>query len=275
VNAPLLRDETRLTDGYPRFARFLPELELAQGRHRLRFARSHEDLDRVLRLRFEVFNRELGEGLADSWRTGRDFEDLDAVCHHLMVEDRESGELAGTYRLQTSEMANAALGFYAAREFELDELPAFVRQSSVELGRACVAKSQRNGRVLLALWRGIAEYLRWNDARFLFGCCSLASQSASLGWAAHAGLARRGALHERIRLEPLPALVCSRDEAPGDPAACQPPPLLDMYLRLGARVVSAPALDRDFRTIDFLVLLDVEDLPDGALASALRGADSR
>ena len=271
MNPAIARPEARWLEGYPRFARFLPELELVQGRHRVRFARSAADLDRVLRLRFEVFNRELGEGLAESWRTQRDFEDLDAVCHHLMVEDRASGELAGTYRLQTHEMARAALGFYAEREFELDLLPSFVRAQSIELGRACIARSQRNGRVLLALWRGIAEYLRANGQRYLFGCCSLASQSPAHGWAVHAELARRGALHEAIALEPRPELACARDAAESCASDAALPPLLDMYLRLGARVISAPALDRAFGTIDFLVLLDVEDLPEGAIASAIRG----
>jgi putative hemolysin len=256
-------------DVYPRFARFLPEVELDQGRYRVRFARSAADLDRVLRLRFDVFNRELGEGLAESWRTQRDYEDLDAVCHHLLVEERASGELAGTYRLQTAEMAASALGFYAAREFELDVLPAFVRRQSVELGRACVARTQRNGRALLALWRGIAEYLRWNGQRYLFGCCSLASQDPAAGWALHGALARRGALHPELSIAARPELACAPAVAAAPPAL---PPLLDMYLRVGATVISEPALDRAFRTIDFLVLLDLEALPEGAIAAVLRGA---
>jgi putative hemolysin len=269
--ASLARAEARALDVYPRFARFLPDLDLRQGRYRLRFARSEADLDRVLRLRFEVFNRELGEGLAQSWLTQRDVEDLDAVCHHLMVEDAASGELAGTYRLQTSEMAAAALGFYAAREFDLDDLPAFVRAHSVELGRACIARSQRNGRVLLALWRGIAEYLRWNGHRFLFGCCSLTSQAPAAGWALYADLARRGVLHPQVSLEPLGAFACARLTPIDAGGELESPPLLDMYLRVGARVVSEPAIDAGFGTIDFLVLLDIEALPEGTIASALLG----
>jgi putative hemolysin len=35
------------------------------------------------------------------------------------------------------------------------------------------------------------------------------------------------------------------------------PPLMDMYLRHGAIVCSYPAIDREFKTIDFLMLLDV------------------
>ena len=46
--------------------------ELREGRYRVTFARTRADLERVLRLRFEVFNRELGEGLSESWLTGLD-----------------------------------------------------------------------------------------------------------------------------------------------------------------------------------------------------------
>lgn len=271
MNATPARAETRALDPYPRFTKFLPDLDLRQGRYRLRFAHSTVDLDRVLRLRFEVFNRELGEGLAESWLSQRDREDLDAVCHHLMVEDATTGELAGTYRLQTSEMAHAALGFYAAREFELDELPAFVRAQAVELGRACIAKAQRNGRVLVALWRGIAEYLRWNGHRFLFGCCSLTSQTPAAGWALHEALARRGALHPQIALEAARDYACARPDSLEAGVEVASAPLLEMYLRVGARVASQPALDRAFGTIDFLVLLDVDALPDGAITRVLRG----
>jgi putative hemolysin len=38
------------------------------------------------------------------------------------------------------------------------------------------------------------------------------------------------------------------------------PPLFAMYLSMGARVCSEPAIDRAFRTIDYLVLFDLADL---------------
>jgi putative hemolysin len=39
------------------------------------------------------------------------------------------------------------------------------------------------------------------------------------------------------------------------------PKLLRAYLTLGARICWPPALDRQFKTIDFLTLLDLETLP--------------
>jgi putative hemolysin len=228
-------------------------------------------VDRALQLRFEVFNRELVEGLADSWRTQRDTDEFDPICDHLLVEDALSGELAGTYRMQTHAMATAGRGFYSAREFALESLPAEARIGSVELGRACVARPHRHGRALLALWRGIAEYVRWSSQRFLFGCCSLTSQSEAEGWALFAELERRGALHPELRVAARSDFACRRGENVEGSVTPAAPPLLDMYLRAGARVVSEPALDREFGTVDFLVFLDLAALPEGAIARALKG----
>jgi len=40
--------------------------------------------------------------------------------------------------------------------------------------------------------------------------------------------------------------------------------LLKTYLALGARIAAPPAWDREFRTIDFLTLLDLEALAPAA-----------
>src|SRR6185503_11166609 len=94
----------------------------------------------------EVFNRELGEGLSSAWETGRDEDRFDAGCDHLLVEEVASRKPVGTYRLQTAAMAARHQGFYSDDEFDLDGLPAEVRDNAVELGRACVAREHRNGR---------------------------------------------------------------------------------------------------------------------------------
>ena len=42
------------------------------------------------------------------------------------------------------------------------------------------------------------------------------------------------------------------------------PKLLRAYLTMGAKICGAPALDREFQTIDFLTLLDLESLSPAA-----------
>lgn len=242
--------------GYPVALDALPTDIVEAGRYRLSFARTPEDLDRILRLRFTVFNLELGEGLDEAYVTRRDEDDFDVTFHHLLISTRETGEVVGTYRMQTAAMA-AAGGFYSAAEFDLGGVPGEILDRSVEIGRACVSREHRNGRVLHLLWRGLATYLRWNRATSLFGCCSLTSQDPRLGVSVLHRIEREGRLDPRIRVTPLPALACL-DEAPGTPLP-EPhiPALFQSYLTLGARVWGPPAIDRAFKTIDFLVGLDV------------------
>ena len=102
----------------------------------VRLARTREECDAAFRLRFEVFNLELGEGLAESFASGRDEDAFDAQCDHLLVEERATGRVVGTYRLQTQEQARADQGFYTATEFDLSYLPLGVLELRVGLGRA-------------------------------------------------------------------------------------------------------------------------------------------
>ena len=199
---------------YPAFPERLPHEVLTAGRSVVRFAQTVEDRDAIERLRFQVYNLELGEGLDSAFASGRDHDDLDPHFHHLLISCETTGEVVGTYRLQTSEMA-AAAGFYSAAEFDLSGLPEEYLRQAVEVGRACVAKGHRNGRVLNLLWRGLALYLVHNEKRHLFGCCSLTSQDEALGLATMQHLMRAGHVHPTLLAPPLPALSCSE----ADPAA--------------------------------------------------------
>lgn len=238
-----------------------PRLELREGRYFLRLAHNAMDLDAVLKLRFEVFNLELGEGLLASYRTGRDQDEFDRQCHHLIVEDTETGNVIGTYRLQTNEMAAAGNGFYSAGEFDLSPLPDDVVLNSLELGRACIAPAHRHTNVLYLLWKGLAAYVIQTRKRYLFGCCSLTSQDARAGWAVYRQLQLGNHLHSTFFVAPQPGFVCEPEGEQFRPLpAAKIPKLFRAYLRFGAKVCSPPTMDREFKTIDYFVLMDCQQL---------------
>lgn len=245
--------------GYPPFAELLPAGVIEHGRYRVRFARRPDELDAVLRLRYRVFNLELGEGLATSATTGRDEDAFDAACHHLLVEDLPAGSVIGTYRMQTAAMAAAGRGFYSAGEFDLSGLPPELIAASMEVGRACIAREHRNRQVLFLLWKGLARYLVATRVRYLFGCCSLTSQDPADGAAMLDHLQAHGYTAPGLPVSPRPGFECL--VAPDlRKRRIGVPPLFATYLRYRARVFSPPAIDRTFKTIDFLVVLDVRDL---------------
>jgi putative hemolysin len=69
-------------------------------------------------------------------------------------------------------------------------------------------------------------------------------------------------MHQRLRTAVQPAYASPRVDCAGRPVAL--PALFETYLRYGAKVCGGPAIDREFKTIDFLVLLDINDMDERA-----------
>jgi putative hemolysin len=232
-----------------------------EGRYELDFARTSEEIEAVLRLRFEVFNLELGEGLDSSYATGRDEDPFDAVCHHLLIRDTRSGEIVGSYRMQTAEMAARNLGFYSDTEYDLSTLPSEVLAQAIEIGRACVAASHRSIRVLFLLWKGLGLYGRTNDKRYLFGCSSVKTQDPHLALQLLEYLRQEGHVHSEIEVPTRAGFECPQNGPVKPSDGDDLPDLIRIYLHHGAKICSSPAIDRDFKTVDFLMLFDVHEMP--------------
>lgn len=235
----------------------------AAAHYSVHLATSKEDLHAAQTLRFEVFNLELKEGLEASYATGLDADPFDEICDHLLVTDVKSGMIVGTYRLQTGTMAAKGRGYYSEQEFDFAPFEN-IRGELIELGRACVDKHHRNLTVLGLLWKGIADYALAHGGRYLCGCSSITSQDPAFGASAYADLCRKHLAEPRFRTKPQAELGCPlthlADEGP------KIPKLLRAYLSVGAKICGPPALDREFKTIDFLTFLDLQTLPPAARA---------
>src|SRR3954462_13151954 len=67
------------------------------GTYAIRLAENAADLLRALKLRYQVFNVELNEGLESSLGSGYDIDRFDPAVDHLVVEHLETREIVGTY----------------------------------------------------------------------------------------------------------------------------------------------------------------------------------
>ncbi|HVH50436.1 MAG TPA: GNAT family N-acyltransferase [Candidatus Bathyarchaeia archaeon] len=234
--------------------------------YHLRFAASCEDRAAAFRLRFLVFNLELGKGLESAYRDGLDTDQFDSTCDHLIVEHRATGQVVGTYRVQTGKTAARGLGFYSAREFDLSPYES-LRGQLVELGRAAIHKDHRSFEVLTLLWRGIALYATERGGRYLIGCCSLTSQNQAEAVALYRSL-DKFLVGPEMRTSPHVNFGFSID-VDTEGANARSPKLLRAYLSIGAEICGPPAIDREFKTIDFLTFLDLHKLSGPARARFL------
>jgi len=219
----------------------------------------------ALRLRHEVFIEEL---LHKKIKSGLDIDHFDRRCDHLLIIDKRNNKLIGTYRLQSSLHTKK---WYTATEFHMK----YIRKlpgNKLELGRACVHPDYRNGVTIALLWEGIRAYMLASDTRYLFGCSSIKTINKEeikllyyyLQQQNHLtddhkvrpkGKFRVHGLHRHLKKHPQLKPRLEHSEIKN-----KIPSLLQAYLKLGAKVCGRPALDKSFRCIDFLTLLDVTEI---------------
>jgi putative hemolysin len=218
----------------------------------------HQDEVRAAqRLRYTVFAEEMGARLPLTI-PGHDIDLFDDFCEHLLVRDGASGQVIGTYRVLTPAQAKRVGSFYTDTEFDLTRLRS-IRERMVELGRSCVHPDHRHGGVIMALWGALASFMVRNELDTMIGCASIPMMdgghiAASLWRQLERTHLASVDCHVRPRL-PLP--VHRLDSS----LQVQPPALIQGYLRLGAKILGAPAWDPDFNSADLPMMMRLADLP--------------
>ena len=240
------------------------ELSMETEKYLVHTISTTKELEELLRLRYNVFYREIA-GLDNE--SGIDFDEFDMTCDHIAVFDKAAGIYVATYRLNSTLYSDR---FYSQTEFNMDSIMA-APEIKLEIGRACVHSDHRRGAVIVLLWRGIVKYMKKIEARFLLGCSSVNTTDPRL--VAETTLIFRklypGA--PQFHISPRPELaVPGIDEMdirlPEDPLSRLKeliPPLFLSYLdAMSCRVCGDPALDPFFKCTDFLILLDRKNLMD-------------
>lgn len=234
--------------------------DVVSKRYTIKMAKTEEEVSEALKLRYEVFNSELGRGFAADREKEKD--QYDDQSHHLIVIDNNSDEVVGTYRLQTYEQANPGNGFVSDMRFHLDQFPDGVLRKGVEVGRACIHKDHRKGRVLFLLWKGFAGYLTHFHKRYLFGYAAFQTTDASVMMNTYLHLKEKGKVHPDINLSPRKPYqfnVTGEVSANGETDI---PPLFQNYLDVGCYVCSTPSFDRELSLGHCMILLDLKDISD-------------
>ncbi len=226
----------------------------------IKIASEPEEIEEAQRLRFQVFNLELNKGLQSSYQRGLDVDEFDPFCDHLIVRDLRSGDVVGTYRLLRGSQARRHIGFYSEKEFDLTRIKQ-LNGELLELGRSCARKDFRDRALIPLMWKAIAEQVRRYQIRYLFGCASLYTTDVAEVSSMFTLLKSRYYAPDGLRV--LPVKKCrfqGLSEGTGsadEPALLQKlPSLIKGYLRIGAQIAGPPALDAEFGTADFFLLLD-------------------
>ena len=225
------------------------------------WARQLDEVREAQRLRYHVFAGEMGARLATTI-AGHDVDLFDDYCEHLLVRDVATGQVIGTYRVLTPAQAKRAGSTYSDTEFDLVRLRG-MRERMVELGRSCVHPDHRHGGVIMALWGALTEFMVRNQLDVMIGCASI----PMLHNGVISGDLAASIWHQlkQTHLAPIECHVLPRLPLPVDELDhslhIEPPALIKGYLRLGAKVLGAPAWDPDFNTADLPMMMRIADMP--------------
>ena len=238
---------------------FLPRR--AQSAIHVTWAKHQDEVREAQKLRFDVFGTEMGARLSTQV-PGHDIDLFDDYCEHLLVRHGGSGLVIGTYRVLTPAQAKRVGSTYSDTEFDLTRLRD-LRSRMVELGRSCVHAEHRQGGVIMALWGALFEFMDRNRLDTMIGCASIpmlhngvvTGDAAASIW----NQLRQSHLAD-IQYHVRPRLPLPIDELDSN-LPIEPPALIKGYLRLGAKVLGAPAWDPDFNTADLPMMMRTADLP--------------
>jgi len=246
------------------------ETGIMLGPLELRLARDEKEIRALQRLRYRVFYDEMKATPIGSMKAeGRDFDDFDDICDHLIVRDtkRDGDEsIVGTYRLLRRSVARQHHEFYTASEYDISKLLA-VDGELVELGRSCVDMNYRAGAAVQALLRGLGAYVMQHDIRIMFGCASLHGIEPDDLALPLSYLSYHVAAPDDLRPRALDPLYVDMERLPFDQVDLRQgraslPPLIKGYIRAGCRFGDGAVIDRQFNTTDVCVVLDMTRIDD-------------
>lgn len=245
---------------------FRPKIrfQFDHGNYVVKTAENGEELKKILKLRYDVFFKEYRE---IEKHLQIDMDRFDLFSDHLAVFKKDTTDCIATYRLIATLFARK---FYSQTEFDISailKLPG----AKLELGRACVDAKHRNSGMMLLLWKGLSEYVRLSDARYLFGCSSIKTMDIREIADIYTYLKTRHPAPGPFRVRPLKkfqikeladesGILQETIDTPEPDVQKKIPALMMLYLKVGAHICGEPALDRKFHCADFFTLLDTSKM---------------
>lgn len=261
MTAPLVAVAMPVTGPMPQFF----------GTMEARLCQTEAEKHATQKLRYRVFYDEMGaDPLPQYLPEKREFDRYDDVCDTLMIIDHARGNgddaVVGTYRLIRADAAKRAGGFYTAQEYDITPILGFAG-NLLELGRSCVHPDYRNRPTMQLLWRGLAAYVFYHKIDLMFGCASFPGTNP------HAFAQELAYLHhfhscpQDLRPRCLPQFYQSMDLAPKDQVDAKAalhnlPPLIKGYMRLGGTFGDGAYIDRQFNSVDVLVMVQTATMSD-------------
>lgn len=248
----------RIIDFLLKFKKFnsnpLVDIHIENKKYIVKIANTSDEIFQIFRLRSKSFKKGFIKNVKD-FNLENDI--FDEFSDYLIVKDKDGNKVIGTYRLISSVKTN---NFYSESEFNLNKIKN-LDGLKIELGRACTDKNSTSPIVFALLWKGLLEYSKRLNAKYLFGCSSIFCKSEYSG-IVFDYLLENNWVHNKIISMPKNKYMPKIKEINRsiNISDIKIPTLIKSYLKAGAKICSFPAYDNDFKCIDLLTLFNLQDI---------------
>lgn len=229
-------------------------LRIERGKYRTQLASTKTELTACQALRMRAFQG----------KPGRDSDQFDPHCLHVMIIEADLGRLVGTFRLREFNGGQDIAQSYSAQFYDLSRLEPFIG-NIVEMGRFCVDPAINDPEILRVAWGAITRYVDDSNVAMLFGCSSFAGTDPHAYADTFALLALKHPAPDQWR--PIPK---ANANFPFSQITTKPdlktamkfmPPLLRSYLVIGGWVSDHAVIDHDLNTLHVFTALEIAAIP--------------
>lgn len=238
------------------------DIDFENDYYQVKTASTADEIIQVHSLRFEIFFREFSGNKVKFSLFPYDVDAYDFICDHLIVKDKSNGQVIACYRLLSSRNPKKQREYYSENEFYLTDL-FHLEGHKLELGRACVHKEYRNGAVISLLWKGLLDYAKKTETRYMFGCSSITKEDFGKIPLMMKYFADKDCFIKNLHIGVKPDYelkfkVKASTEVIENKVINS---LMHMYLMAGAKLSPNMAFDKEMNCIDVFTLMDLEKLP--------------
>ena len=232
--------------------------EIKAGNYVLSLAYTEEELLNIYKLRY---NDLILDYNVNTKEKDIDKDEYDNSCDYLIVKDTKTNEIIGTYRLIQRKHLKSNT-FPSESEYNIDNLKKS-KYNILEVSRAVVHKLHRDGLVIKLLLKGIFEYCKENNIRYVFGTASFHGNDVNKYEALFSYLFNNYLTNNDLKAiakEDSTQKINSINNNLSEVEVFRNlPPLVKTYLKMGASIGEGIYIDVPFNSIDVFVLLDLEN----------------
>jgi len=234
------------------------------GRYKARLAGTKADVLACQRLRYLTFIET--RGLGSDENGGRDCDEFDSRCRHMMVEDTRSGQLVCCFRMMPLGSGAEISRSYSAKYYDLAALTDYPGKL-VEMGRFCIHPAWKDPAIVRVAWTAMTRFIDREGVDLLFGCSSFQGVSAEEYADAFALLKEKHLAPKRWlpRVKAPKVFRFARNLRLRRPnmklALGRMPPLLRSYLVLGGWVSDHAVIDNELDTLHVFTGVEISRVP--------------